>query len=266
MTSLRPVLPKEHGLWVWVLVPLLVGAGSAVGDAGNFWTVFAAVLLWFLALTPARMVYKSRKKKMALNRAALVWSFVYGFPGTVAVLLAVMADYRFIVYFAFLAPSFYIGVRAAHAGYLKSVAFEFGGIAYLSLLAFLGAFSVAGDFQTAHAAVWFLVLVFLMDRSVQTRRVARTIGRTDGKSPERLKPICRKNVLISLGVLLTVFLFLILFGLPRIFVLPYLPGMAATLYNYARPPRLLKHVGYMELFLAVLYSAAITLLSGSLYQ
>ena len=258
----RPVMPKEHGLWVWVLVPFLVGAGSAVGDAGTFPVVFAAVLLWFLALTPARMVYKSRKKKMTQNRAALVWSFAYSLPGTVAALLAVMADYRFIIYFAFLAPSFYIGVRAAHAGYLKSVAFEFGGIGYLSLLAFLGAVSVAGDFHIAHAAIWFLVLVFLMDRSVQTRRVARTIGRAGGQ----LKEKCRTNVFISLSVFITVFLFLTLFELPRVFVLPYLPGMAATIFNYAKPPSLLKQVGYTELFLAILYSAAITLLSGGLYR
>ena len=265
MTFPRPVLPKEHGLWVWVLVPLLVGAGTAVGDAGNFWAVFAAVLLWFLALTPARMVYKSRKKKTALNRAALAWSFAYSLPGTVAVLLAVMADYRFIYYFAFLAPSFYIGVRAAHAGQLKSVAFEFGGIGYLSLLTFLGAVSVAGEFQTTHAAVWFLVLVFLMDRSVQTRRVARCVGRAGGQPGEELKPICRTNIYLSLGVYITVLLFLTLFKLSHIFSALYLPGMAVTLYNYARPPRMLKHVGYMELTLAILYSAAITLLSGSLY-
>jgi len=260
-----PVWPKEHGLWVWVLLPFCVGAGSARGGAGNFWFVFAAVIFWFMALTPARMVYKNYKKKIAVNRAALTWSLIYASIGSVAAVLSVWSDYRIAAFFAVLAPAFYIGVRAAHAGFQKSAAFEFGGIFYLSLLSLPGAYSVAGDIQKVHLAVWCFVLIFLMDRSLQTRMVARTVGGKGSYSRESLKAVCRMNIFLSFASIAAVSAVLTVFMLPRIFWLAYLPGLAVTVLRYMKPPKSLRQVGYIELALAIVYAAFLIFLSDSLY-
>ena len=190
----KPIMPKEHGLWVWVLVPLIVGGGSARGDAGNFWFVLAAVIFWFMALTPARMVYKNIKKKVKASQAAWTWSLIYASVGSVAAAFSVWLDFRIAAFYVVLAPAFYLGVRAAHAGFQKSMLFEFCGIGYLSLLSLLGAFSVAGDIQKAHFAVLGFVLIFLLDRSIQTRIVARTMGGRGDFSEDSLKAVCRMNI------------------------------------------------------------------------
>ena len=261
-----PVWPKEHGLWVWVLLPLIVGAGSAKGDAGNFWFVFAAVIFWFLALTPARMVYKNIKKKIEVNRAAWIWSLIYASIGSVAAALSVWFDYRIAGFYAIFAPAFYLGVRAAHAGYQKSVLFEFGGIAYLTLLSLLGAFSVAGDSQKVHFAVLGFVLIFLLDRSLQTRIVARTMGVKGGCSEDSLKIVCRMSIFLSFATFVAVSGLLSIFNLPKLFWFAYLPGLAVTLIRYAKPPKSLRQVGYSELALAIIYSAFFIFLSKYLVR
>jgi len=260
-----PVWPKEHGLWVWVLLPLCVGAGSARGEAGNFLFVFAAVIFWFMALTPARMVYKNSKKKIEVNRAAWTWSLIYASLGSAAAVLSVWSDFRIAAFYVVLAPSFYLGVRAAHAGFQKSAPFEFGGIAYLSLLSLLGAFSVAGDIQKVHFAVLCFVLIFLLDRSMQTRIVARTMGGRGDFSEESLKTVCRMNIFLSFASFVAVSGVLTVFMLPRVFWLAYLPGMAVTLMRYLKPPRSLRQVGYFELALAIVYGAFFIFLSKYLY-
>ena len=260
-----PLWPKEHGLWVWVLLPLIVGAGSANGSARNFWFVFAAVIFWFLALTPARMVYKNFKKKIAVNRAALTWSLIYASMGSIAATFSVWFDYRFAAFYAVLAPAFYLGVRAAHAGYQKSVPFEFGGIAYLTLLSLLGAFSVAGEIQKVHFAVWGFVLIFLLDRSIQTRIVARTMGGKGDFSENTLKTVCRMNIFLSFATFVAVSGVLSIFTLPKLFWFAYLPGLAVTVMRYAKPPKSLRQVGYSELALAIFYSAFFIYLSKYLY-
>jgi hypothetical protein len=263
MTIPKPVLPKEHGLWVWVLLPLCVGAGAAAGAAGNFLFVFAAVICWFMALTPARMVYKNRKKGIELNRAALYWSAVFGSLGTVAAALSLWADYRLAAFFAFFAPAFYFGVRAAYAGFQKSLGFEFGGIVYLSFLSLMGAFSVAGDFETMQLAVWGFVLIFLLDRSAQTRMLARTMGGRGAVSGETLKTVCRRNIFLSFAAIAAVSVVLTLFALPRAFLVPYLPGIAVTLFHYIRPPGTLRRVGYAELALAIIFAVLFVLITKS---
>ncbi len=260
-----PVWPKEHGLWAWVLVPLIVGAGSARGDAGNFWFVLAAVIFWFMALTPARMVYKSFRKKIEANRAAWIWSLIYASVGSVAAALSVWFDFRIAVFYAAFAPAFYLGVLAAHAGFQKSLPFEFGGIAYLSLLSLLGAFSVAGDIQKVHFAVLGFVLIFLMDRSIQTRIVARTMGGRGDFSEESLKTVCRMNIFLSFASLAAVSAVLTVFMLPRVFWVAYLPGMGITLMRFMNPPRSLRQVGYGELALAIIFTAFFIFLADNLY-
>lgn len=250
---------------MWVLLPLCVGAGSATGSAGNFWLVFATVIFWFMALTPTRMVYKNFKKKIDVNRAALTWSLIYAFIGSAASAVSVWFDYRIAAFYLVFAPAFYLGVRAAHAGFQKSVPFEFGGIFFLSLLSLLGAYSVAGDIQKVHLAVFCFVLIFLLDRSIQTRIIARTMGGKGDCSEASLRSACRKALFISVAALAVVSLVLIVFTLPRVFWIAYMPGMAVTLFRYMKLPQSLRQVGYSELALAIIYSATFIQLSKNLY-
>jgi len=264
-----PVMPKEHGLWVWVLLPFLVGAGTATGDRwGVFIAAFLAVLFWFLAVTPARMVYKNRKRGAPQNRSALIWSACYGLAGTVAGLGAFMLDMRIAVFFILLAPAFYFGVRAAHTGRMRSALFEFGGIFYLSGLVFMGAWSFSGGIEKFNAAVWAFVLLFMLDRSVQTRLLVRSFGRSSrGPVPtDSAGLVCRINLFISMITIIGVSVLLELFYLNRLPLAIFAPGIVLTLYRYVRTPQTLRAVGFSELFLAILFGVLMTALSGFFRQ
>lgn len=263
----KPIMPKEHGLWVWAILPLCVGAGSARGDAGNFHAVFAALFFWFMAFTPARMLYKISKKDAGQNRAAVFWCFAYALSGTAAVVYTATADARLMIFFAMLAPAFYIGVRGAYVGFQRNLYFESGGIFYLSGLSFMGAFAVAGEIKSADFAVWLFTLIFMFDRSLETRQIVRVFGRyaKTSVSEADLKLVCRINLFVSLASIAAISAVLEEFSLSRIFVLPFLPGFLTTLFFYIRPPETMRRVGLTELSLAIAYGVVFVRLSGNLY-
>lgn len=267
MKILKPIMPKEHGLWVWVILPLCVGAGSARGSAGNFPAVFSAILFWFMAFTPARLLYKSSKKNAGRSRSAVFFCFVYALLGTLAAVYALSADARLIVFFAVLAPAFYIGVRGASAGFRGNFYFEFGGIFYLSGLSFMGAFATAGEVHSADFAVWLFTLIFMLGRSFETRQVVRAFRRYGKTSVSEtdLKLVCLINIFVSLASLAVVSMVMAKLSISRIFVLPFLPGYLTTLFFYMKPPVTLRKVGLTELSLAIAYGVTFVWLSGNLY-
>lgn len=267
MKILKPIMPKEHGLWVWVILPLCVGAGSSRGSVGNFPAVFTALFFWFMAFTPARMLYKNSKKNVAQNSTVVFYCLIYVLLGTVATVYSVSADARLVFFFAILAPAFYVGVRGAFAGFQRNIYFEFGGIFYLSGLSFMGAFATAGGIESADFAVWLFTLIFMFDRSFETRQVVRAFGRRmkafASESDSRL--VYKKNLSVSLVSLAIVLAVLAEFSLGKIFVIPFLPGYLVALIFYIRPPGTLRKAGLTELLLAIAYGLIFVLLSGNLY-
>lgn len=259
----KPILPKEHGLWVWTLLPFCVGAGLASGDAGNFPAVFLVVFFWFMAATPARMIYKNSKKKIAQSGNVIAYCAVYSALGTAGVISAVISDYTIAPLFIPFAVAFYVSVRASYEGFQKGFLFEFGGIIFLTIGSFLGSYAVAGGFQTEHLAAWAFTFVFLMDRNSQTRYVVRTVIPYRGKifPLGELKFVYRINLFISLVSIMAVSAILSRFMLHKAFIIPYLPGVFLTFYFLLRPPKTLRVVGYSELAIAVIYGVSIVAIS-----
>jgi hypothetical protein len=84
-----PIVPKEHGAWAVLLVPLFVGAIAGGGLTLGFILLLCASLLVFMSYLPVRKLARSRSgspvEQLRLHRSR-VWASVY--LGTGFVLLA----------------------------------------------------------------------------------------------------------------------------------------------------------------------------------
>jgi hypothetical protein len=265
--NLKPVMPKEHGLWVWVFLPLFVGAFSVKGEIGGFCLLLGMAFFGFMALTPARITYKNRKKGISTPFNIIFWSVAY-FAVSVffAVALAVKAP-SFIPWYLLMAAGFYAGVRAFHEGYSHSAWFEYAGLILLSLGSLAGSYLVSGKITDQYFGVWVCTLLFLLDRTTQSRRVVRLGGFQlvlSGQFPkiaQAVKPVFRLNLTLSFLTILIALSTIDWFRLHPVMATPFIPGFFLTLYFYLRLPTTLKHIGYAELFLAILYGAMFSILA-----
>lgn len=270
MSEMKPVMPKEHGMWAWVLVPLFAGAGSVSGllhPFSNGLPFILGIFFWFLALTPARVIYKNVKRKIPIPENISRWGAIYGLAGTIFFFLAVVQDFSMIYLLVGLAPIFYIGVRASYLGYQRNFAFEITGIVLLSLLTLAGGYAVTGSFSGTGYSVWGLTVVFLLDRNIQSRNIVRSSTRdAKGKLPPKGEHniVYRINIFIALVALALVSGVLDLYNMKRIFFAPFLPGFLVTGFFFIKPPSTLKQVGWTELFLAIFYVIILLSLKGNL--
>ncbi len=274
----KPIMPKEHGLWAWIFLPFCVGAatssGVGAGGAGTFGNlpiVFPAVFFGLMALTPARMIYKSSKKEIEQKRAAIFWCVLYAIPAGFSAVASIVMDARLAAFFLLYALGFYLGVRASHAGYQRNMVFEYGGIVFLSTGVFFGSFAVAGKFDVVQAAVWAFTIIFILDRSFQTRQIVRVreffVSAEDSEeNKEGLRLIMRINIFIALAAIAGVSAVLEFFSLGRMLLLAYAPGLFLTAYFYRVPPKSLRVVGYTELALVFVFGILFSTVFNGLYK
>jgi hypothetical protein len=95
-------LPQDHGSWVFLLSPLLIGlfAGENL-NYGSIILIFAA-LSGFLIRQPITIlikIYSGRRNRRDLP-AAQFWSTVYAATGLIAVVLLIYLGYGFVLYLA----------------------------------------------------------------------------------------------------------------------------------------------------------------------
>lgn len=262
MTIGKPVFPKEHGLWAWVFLPLCVGGACANGNHYALAPLLAAAFAGFLLLTPARIVVKNALRKTPQETNVIFWGGVYLTASLVFTWWSVAPDPRLLVFYGVLAAGFALGVHASYAGYQRSAAFEYGGLVFLSLGAFFAAFAVAGGFDYSHLSPWALTLLFMLDRSIQSRRVVRmggflpVIANQDPRFAARLKPV----FLLNAGISITAFVFALVIAeklhAPLTVNAAFVPGAFLTLWFYKKPPALLKTLGFAELYLSIFFGVA----------
>jgi hypothetical protein len=263
----RPVMPKEHGLWVWVFLPVVVGGLSSVGDLSGFYLLLGMVFFGFMALTPARIFYKNRKKETATAQNILFWCGVYALFAVIFSAELVFKNGSFLPWVLLMAAGFYIGVCSFHGGFQRDAWFEFGGLAALSLGSLVGSYAVTGRVVPHDFGVWLLVLLFLVDRSMESRRVVRLGGfrlALAEQQPDiaaRMKPVFLKNLVTSFFTLLFALAILEKFQIKYALFWPVFPGFAVTLYFYLRPPHTLRRLGLAELFLALFFAASFVLIT-----
>lgn len=264
--SIRPIFPKEHGLWFWIFLPVIVGGLCAGGGRGALYLLIWTIFFGFLALTPARIFYKNAKRNLNTPKNIKFWCAAYLILASAFGLVLCLMTPRFVWVLPFMAAGFLAGVRAFHGGYHQDARFEYGGVALFSLGSLIGAFAVAGGLVLQNYGIWLLTLLFVLDRTTESRRVVR-LGEfrlaLAGQQPEiaeRLRPVFLKNIFGSFMTLLFALAIEEKFRLKYSLFWPFFPGFVATILFYLRPPQTLRALGYSELALAILFGASFVLI------
>jgi len=261
-------MPKEHGLWVWVFLPIVIGGLCAQGGLSGFYLLLGMVFFGFMALTPVRMFYKNKKKGMATAENVLFWSATFSLLAVIFALLLIVRNPLFTRWIILMAAGFYVGVRSFHGGFHRDAWFEYGGLSALSIGSLAGAYAVSDRIVLHDVGVWLLVLLFLVDRTMESRRVARlggfqlALADQQAEIAERIKPVFLKNLVTSFMAMLFALAILEKFHIKFALFWPFFPGFVVTLWYYFRPPGTLRRIGYGELFLALFFTVSFVLISS----
>ena len=155
---LAPPLPREHGAWAWLLLPLVVG-GAAAGSANAPLLLLAAgSLAAYLARAPLEMA----PRRPAQRRAYLAWAALYGVAAllTLAPLLLYYQRWGLLPLGAMGSAIALPVLLSRRLRYRWRAQGELLVVAGLSLLAPAAYHAAGGDLDGQAAALWLLPALY----------------------------------------------------------------------------------------------------------
>lgn len=236
--SVRSVaLPSEHGGWSFLLEPLVLGllvAGSPIG-----WVLAGAALCAFLVHQPLKIVLKDHLKGRRPPRTVLAERFLVSYAlGAVGLGGWVIAveGIGFLLPIALAAPLFIVQVIYDAQNRSRQLIPEVCGAVALNSLAC--AVAMVGGLPFESAAVGWLILV---GRSVPTivyvrARLKAEHGKPFSVLPTHLMHAAALGLALALGT-----------AVPVLLAYAVLWARAGIGLSHWRKPRLVKHIGMMEI-------------------
>lgn len=254
-------LPSEHGAWVFILSPLLIGlfAGGRF-TLTSFFLVVAAMAAFFMRqpVTMAVKAFSGRRPRRDLP-AAYFWIGVYGLIGLAALLGLVMLGSGYVLYLALPgAPVFawhlYLVSRRAER---RQAGVEIVGSGVLALAA--PAAYWVGVGRPDPLGWWLFGLVWFQSAASIVYAYLRLEQRELKTVPElrqRLRLAWRALVYTSFN-LAAVLVLAILDVLPPLLPLPFALQWAETIYGAVQPAVGVKptRIGVRQLVVSTLFTA-----------
>jgi hypothetical protein len=232
----EPVIPKEHGAWAVLFVPLVTGAAIAGGLSENVLLLGLSVLSVFLWTVPAQTLLRHvtfGPRQEAKLRGALFWGGVY-LLFAIAFLIPLFARGYWL-----LAPIGFAGAGALFAGFIRqgrsprTIAADIVSILGLTLSGLAACYVSSGTLSLLGITVWILSAVFFISSVFY---VHMKIGSISSKNRRMHPGLLRMvNIMYQAGVLLALTL-LAIAGMTRwITVVAFIPMAAHVLYGTVRP-------------------------------
>ena len=253
-------LPQDHGSWVFLLSPLIIGlfAGGSLRPASGY--LILAAMAAFLLRQPVAIAvkaYSGRRSRRDLP-AARFWISVYGLLGMAAVAGLVLRGFGFVLYLAIPgAPVFawhlYLVSKRAER---KQMGVELVGSGVLALAA--PAAYWVGQGQPDPLGWWLFGLVWLQSAASIVYAYLRLEQRTLRIVPDltaRIQMGLRALMYTSFN-LITVLGLSIVGILPTLIALPYLLQWAETIRGTLQPAvqEKPKAIGMRQLAVSTLFT------------
>jgi hypothetical protein len=147
-----PPLPREHGVWAWLLLPLVAGGAASGSASAPLLLLGVAAVAGFVVRAPLELALR----RPAQRRSYLTWSGLYAM-----VVLLTLAPLLFQYHRWGLLPLGTMGVAIAlpvlmsrRLRYRWRAQGELLAVAGLSLLAPAAYYAATGDFDRQAAALW----------------------------------------------------------------------------------------------------------------
>lgn len=254
-------MPREHGAWAMLIVPLWVGIGTAGVVSGPVVLFALTAFGFFLLRYPLMLAVKSRAP--AARASALWWSAIYGALTLVlsAALMLLSPNWLLVplgaLGFASLAVYLWNAARRAE----MTTAGEWIGIAGLALGA-PGAFLVAtGRLDTTAVALYFLNLFYFGGTVFYVKFKVREqprLVRVSDHWGERLWA-GRLTLAYHISVFVLIAAFAILSIVPALAPIAFIPVMCKAVGGVIMSPsRLnLRRLGFIELGFTIVFALVV---------
>jgi len=253
-------LPSEHGSWVFILSPLLIGlfAGGSLSWASLYLVVAAmAAFLVRQPVTIAVKAYSGRRSRRELP-AARFWILVYGLVGLAALAGLILQGFNYLLYLALpglpvFAWHLYLVSKRAER---RQVGVEIVGSGVLALAA--PAALWVGQGNPDPTGWWLFGLVWLQSAAsivYAYLRLEQRALKVQPEMPERLA-MGRRPLLYTTFNLLAVTALSLLSLLPPLLPLPYALQWVETIWGTLRPAVGVKPVviGVRQLVVSTLFT------------
>lgn len=256
----RIALPQDHGSWVFILSPLLIGL--FVGGRFTLASIYlvCAAMSAFLIRQPATIMIKAfagRRSRTELP-AALFWIFIYGLIILITIFFLVQAGFSYIFYLAI--PGF--SVFAWHLYLVSKRAerrqpgVEIVATGVLCLSAPTAFWIELGRYDSLGWALW--VMTWLQSAA----SIVYVYLRLEQSKIEKIPDCSAKLMLGRRALLYTTFNLLVSFwlsilgGLPRFIFAPYLLQWLETLWGTMHPAIGVKPtaIGVRQLIVSILFT------------
>jgi hypothetical protein len=260
MLRTQVAIPQDHGSWVFIFSPLLVGvfAGGAFGTPTL--VLIAGALAGFMLRQPVTMIVKvlSRRRPRSDLPAAVFWSIVYGLVGAAALAALIWLGSGYVSYL--LVPG--LPVLAWHLWLVsrraerKQAVVELIATGVLALAA-PGAYWVGiGHYDPFGWWLWFLVWlqssasILYAYLRLEQRGLAQLPGRG-----ERLSMAANALAFTTFNVVLTLALAIVGI-LPRLIFIPYAAQWLESLRGALHPAIKVKpvQIGVRQLIVSALWT------------
>jgi hypothetical protein len=171
----RPIFPKEHGVWVTLIVPLVTGTFAVQPEDGL--KLFSAVVFGLglvagvMAVEPVKLIIKSTVS--ASNTRAYAWAVIYSIMSLACIIPVIALNGRWgLVWFVVMAAGLSaLKMWAGLARVLRTVGMELTGIAGLSLTAPAASYLQTGRVTPESLIMYPLLIVWFVDRLFTVRRL-----------------------------------------------------------------------------------------------
>jgi len=253
-------LPAEHGAWVFLLSPLLIGVFAATGWGAPSLYLAVAALAAFLARQPLTLAVKawSGRKSRELVRPALAWFCSYAAIGSAMVAGLATRGFPYVLWLALPAAPvqvwhlWLVARRAERRQWLIEIA----GAGALALSA-TAAYWV-GSGGPNRLGWWLWVLTWAQSTTSILHAYMRLRQRTPGQPPSLRVRLRMGSVPVAASLLALLGSGALAAGgiTPRWVFLAYLPQLLESAWGTLRPatghkPRA---IGYRQLAVSVLYT------------
>lgn len=160
--NFKPLLPKEHGSWAMLIVPLLLGAIIAPGWDWPVLILMVAAFGFFLVRFPLALLIKTRRRANANRAETWRWVYIYGGITALSGGWLVLAER---LWFLALIGIFGIGLLLFHLWLVyrrqeMSVIGELSGIVGLALGAPMAYYTTSGQLDNTAILLWLISVLY----------------------------------------------------------------------------------------------------------
>jgi len=253
-------LPQDHGSWVFLLSPLVIGifAGGSISVATGYLIVTSfAVFLIRQPITILIKVYSGRRSKRELS-AALFWTFVYSLITLLGLIGLITHGYTYLLYLAIpglLVFAWYLWLVSRRAE-RRQIGIEIVASGVLALTAPAGYWVGVG---WPDPLGWLLFILVWLQSAASIVYAYLRLDQRALTSPPELKArlgMGRRALLYTTFNLLLVVTLVITGLLPTLLILPYALQWGETIWGTQRPAIGVKatKIGLRQLFVSILFT------------